>query len=463
MERSLAVHKIKKCLELPLAGRPQPTVDAAPEPETVALLGADYIGLKPSLAVGVGDIVRRGQKLFEDRKNPGVSFTAPAAGTVKAINRGERRAFQSLVIELSEAERSGGPGVEDFARFESYRGPEGLNADDVKALLLESGLWTAFRARPFGRVPTPESRPHSIFVTAMDTNPLAPPVDLVLRSLAGGRADFELGLGLVAPLTDGEVFLCRAAGSAVDAGASGARVEEFAGKHPAGTAGLHIHLLDPVHLNKQVWEIGYQDVVAIGRLFATGLLDVERIVSLGGPAVLSPRLLKTRAGAGLTGLIEGQLAPGENRVISGSVLDGRTSQGEVHGYLGRYHRQITVLAEDRQRRLLGWLAPGFDRFSVLPAFISRLLPRRSFAFTTNNHGESRAIFPLGTYEKVMPMDIPATFLLRALAAGDDERAVELGCLELLEEDLALSSFVCPGKNDFGSMLRDVLNRIEREG
>ena len=459
----MALHVIKKGLDLPLGGVPEPTVEAAPEPESVALLGADYVGLKPRLLVGVGDAVRRGQKLFEDRKNPGFSFTAPAAGTVRAVNRGERRVFQSLVIALSETELAGAPGAADFTPFESYRGPEGPTGAEVRALLLESGLWTAFRARPFGRVPSPEAQPHSIFVTAVDSNPLAPAVDVVLQAMAGGKADFERGLGLLALLTDGELFLCRAAGSSVEGGASGARVEEFAGPHPSGSAGLHIHLLDPVHRNKQVWEIGYQEVVAIGRLFATGRLDVERVISLGGPGVLRPRLLKTRQSANLEQLLAGELAEGENRVISGSALDGRTAHGEAFGFLGRYHRQVTVLAEERRRRLMGWAAPGFDRFSILPAFISRLLPGRSLSFTTNNYGERRAIFPVGTYDKVMPQDIPATFLLRALAAGDDERAEQLGCLELLEEDLALSSFVCPGKNDFGAMLRDVLTRIEKEG
>jgi Na+-transporting NADH:ubiquinone oxidoreductase subunit A len=155
--------------------------------------------------------------------------------------------------------------------------------------------------------------------------------------------------------------------------------------------------------------------------------------------------------------------PEPYRVISGSVLAGRAAMGEVLGYLGRFHQQVTVLAEGREREFLGWLAPGWNKFSLTRTFLSALTRRRRLAFTTSTQGSRRAIVPIGVYEKVMPLDLMPTALLRSLAAGDVEAAERLGCLELDEEDLALASFVCPGKNDYGPLLREVLTTIEKEG
>jgi len=456
----MPVHRITRGLDLPLAGEPEQTVAPSPRVSRVALLGADYPGLRPSVRAQPGTRVLRGELVLEDSRNPGVPFTAPGTGTVEAVHRGERRAFQSLVIRLDPQE--GGDSVAQ-ARFASFSGkaPGRLTEAEVKALLLESGLWTAFRTRPFSRVPMPQTVPHAVFVTAIDTQPHAPRVEV---ALAGREEDFALGMRAVEALTPGPVYLCRAAGSAVSPGAgSRATVAEFSGPHPAGTPGVHIHLLDPVHLDKTVWHVGCQDVAAIGWLFAKGELDLERTVSLAGPGVARPRLLRTRLGAALDELTAGELRPGEHRVISGSVLAGRKAMGEAEGYLGRYHVQVSALAEGRDRELLGWLAPGRDKFSITNAFASAFGRRRRFALTTATHGSLRPMVPIGSYEEVMPIDIEPTFLLRALLTGDVERAEELGCLELDEEDLALCTFVSSTKYDYGPMLRDVLDRLQKEG
>ena len=220
--------------------------------------------------------------------------------------------------------------------------------------------------------------------------------------------------------------------------------------------------LDPVGAVKTVWYIGYQDVIACGKLFATGSLWIERVVALGGPQVEQPRLLRTRQGACLSELTAGQLKPGENRVITGSVLAGRATSGPLD-FLGRYHAQVSVLAEGREREFLGWQKPGVDKFSIKNVFASKLLPRRLFDFTTSTEGSDRAMVPIGSYEQVMPLDILATFLLRALIVEDTDRAQALGCLELDEEDLGLCTFACPGKYEYGPMLRRNLERIEKEG
>jgi Na+-transporting NADH:ubiquinone oxidoreductase subunit A len=454
------VYHVTRGLRIPLAGEPEPVVDRSRSVGRIAVVGADYVGLRPTLHVGVGESVRRGQLLFEDKKIAGVRHTATAAGKIVAIHRGERRAFQSVVIELSSAEREGRGAQVDFSSY-ANRHPSTLGGAAVRDLLIESGLWTALRARPFSRVANPADTPRSIFVTAADSDPLAPDVALILR---GREGDFEVGLTALTRLHQGPLFVCTADRFDVPIPQlDRVRHERFAGPHPAGTAGFHIHTLDPAGRGRVVWHIGYQDVLAIGRLFRTGVLDDERVVALGGPAVRRPRLLRTRLGASLDELTTGELVEGDVRVVSGSPLSGRAAMGPALGYLGRYHRQISALVEGRTRELLGWAGPGFDKFSAVRIFFSRLLPRRQFALTTSTNGSPRAIVPIGVYEKVMPFDVEPTYLLKAIVSRDVERAEQLGCLELDEEDLALCTFVCPGKHDFGRELREVLSMIEKEG
>ena len=456
----MGLHTFRKGLRLPLAGAPVQEIEPAPEPRHAALVAADAVGLRPAMHVAVGDDVRRGQLLFEDKTTAGVRYTAPAAGRVAAVNRGARRALQSVVVELSREEREGrGPDEVAYGAF-TGRHPSGMAADDVRALLLESGLWTALRARPFGRVADPAARPHSIFVTATDTQPHAPSP----AAFIGRGESFERGVAALCRLTDGPVYVCTDPHTDLQLPANDqVRHEQFSGPHPAGTVGLHIHTLDPVDRRKTVWHAGAQDVAAIGALFRTGTLDVTRVAALAGPLVRRPRLLRTRLGAALDDLVGGELHDGEARVVSGSVLSGRAAAGPVHGYLGRYHQQVAVLAEGREREFIGWLLPGLRKFSAIRTFAAGWLPGRQFPMTTSTHGGRRDIVPIGMYERVMPLDLMATALLRALLMGDVDRAEELGCLELDEEDLALCTFVCAGKNDYGPHLRQVLDTLEREG
>ncbi|MDQ1257490.1 MAG: Na+-transporting NADH:ubiquinone oxidoreductase subunit [Candidatus Hydrogenedentes bacterium] len=458
----MGLYKIKKGLDLPISGGPEQIVSEGASPKRVAIVAGDYIGLQPSMRARVGDEVKRGQALFEDESTPGVVYTSPGAGIVAAIYPGDGRALQTVAIELNDRERAGSPGDGDCVAFESYsdkalvtRRPE-----EIRALLLESGLWTALRTRPFGKVADPARPPEAVFVTAMDTNPLAPSADVVYK---GNEQAFETGLICITRLTDGKVYLCKAPGAAVKAPAySGILTEEFAGPHPAGNVGTHIHFLDPVHAAKTVWHLDCQDVIAIGKLFMTGKLDVTRVVSLAGPPVRKPRLLRTRLGVSLDDLTGGEFDSCiDVRVISGSVFNGRAAMGAVFGYLGRYHHQVTVVEEGRKRALLDWLRPGANLFSVTGMFSSRFArgPRK-FDFTTALHGARRAAMPIGVYERVMPLDIQPSYLLRAIVAGDIERAIQLGCLELDEEDLALCTFVSPSKIEYGPALRTMLTDIE---
>ena len=443
--------KIKRGLDLPITGAPAQRIEAARPVRSVALVGFDYHGMKPTMQVQVGDRVKLGQVLFSDKKTPGVNYTAPAAGIVSAIHRGEQRVLQSVVIDVEGDEQL------TFASYPAER-LGALEGGRVRDNLQASGLWTAFRTRPFSKVPAVDAVPSSIFVTAIDSHPLAADPALVIGEHAG---DFENGLKVLGRLA--RVFLCKAEGVAPPGeGVAGVTVESFAGPHPAGLAGTHIHFLDPVSATRSVWTINYQDVIGVGKLFTSGQLWVERVVALGGPVVAQPRLLRTRLGASLDELTAGELQPGHNRVISGSVFGGRTSRGAA-AFLGRYHLQVSCLREGTDRELLHYLRAGVEKHSVLNVFVSKLLGDRKFPFSTTTNGSPRAMVPVGNYEQVMPLDILPTQLLRYLIVGDTEMAQKLGALELDEEDLALCSYVCAGKYEYGPILRDNLARIEKEG
>ena len=444
--------RIKRGLDLPVTGAPVQRIEAGRPVRSVAVIGFDYHGMKPTMAVQVGDRVKLGQVLFSDKKTPGVHFTAPAAGVISAIHRGEQRVLQSVVIDVD------GDEAIEFARYGDAE-IDRLAPQAVRENLLNSGLWTALRTRPFSKVPAVDATPSSIFVTAIDTHPLAADPAVVIAEYAD---DFARGLKVLARLA--KVFLCQAEGARIPgAGIANVSVETFAGPHPAGLPGTHIHFLDPVDAHKSVWQLNYQDVIAIGKLFASGRLWEERVVALAGPMVDKPRLVRTRVGASLDELTAGEISVGRKvRVISGSVFGGRTARGAC-AYLGRYHLQVSCLQEGTEREFLHYLRAGFEKHSVLNLYISKLIGGKKFDFTTSTNGSPRAMVPVGNYEAVMPLDILPTQLLRYLIVGDTEMAQKLGCLELDEEDLALCTYVCAGKYEYGPILRDNLARIEKEG
>ena len=445
--------KLKKGLTLPISGKPEQAVTDSKPVSRVAIVGPDYHGMKPYFAVAVGDSVKTGQLLFTDKKNPAIRFTSPGSGKVVEINRGAKRVFLSIVIELD------GNDALDFKSYTANQISE-LKKESIISLLLKSGMWTALRARPFEKLADPETTPHSIFVNAMDTNPLAPDVSQIINMRP---EEFKTGLEILSKLTHGSVYLCKANGSDVPLNnIERLKVEEFDGPHPAGNVGTHIHFLDPVSQDKIVWHIGAQDVIAMGHLFLTGHLLPERIISLAGPSVQKPRLLKIRLGASTNDIVKNEILEGNQRIISGSVFHGHTAREEL-AYLGRYHQQITVIPEGGERKLFGWLSPGWNLYSVKNIVLSKLFPNKKIDFNTDLHGGVRGIVPIGSYEKVMPLDILPTFLLRALAVDDIEEAEKLGCLELAEEDLALCTFVCPSKIEHGQNLCRVLTLIEKEG
>lgn len=450
----MVIH-IKKGLDIPLAGEPRQEIEDFPPPARAALLGYDYVGVKklPSLVVNVGDQVKRGQTLYRGKAYADVVGTSPISGVVEAIHRGHKRVIETIVI------RAEGDGEESFEHYDASE-LSGLNREQVQRNLLASGIWLGLRTRPYSMVALPDQKPEALFVTAIDTNPLAPDPAIVISQ---ARQDFLNGLTVLSKLTEGKTHVCRAPGADIPVPEnSEISVTEFSGPHPAGLVGTHIHHLHPVSINRLVWHIGYQDVIAAGRLFTTGRLNPERIISLAGSGVSDPRLVRTVMGAATNDLVLGNVdTKPELRVISGSILNGIHAVGNT-GFLGRFHNQVTVIEEGRQREFMGWVSPGKNKFSASRAFISSLLGNIKFALHTSQNGSPRAMVPLGLYEDVMPLDILPTQLLRALVVDDAESAEALGCLELDEEDIALCSFVDTGKHNFGPILRRNLHAIWKE-
>lgn len=444
--------KLARGLNIPISGTPEQKIhEPRNEVKTVAIIGRDFKGLKPTMRVTEGDKVRIGEVLFEDKKNPGVKYTSPGAGVVRAINRGARRVLQSVVIDIDDDEQA----IEYTAYGEE--GLDDLTRKQIKTQLVDSGAWTALRMRPYSKVPRIDSEPHSLFITAIDTRPLAADPAVVI---AEDPEAFKHGIRVLRKLSAGKVFITQATGADIPKVAyDDVEYHEFSGPHPAGLVGTHIHFLDPVHANKTVWYIGYQDVMAIGRLFVTGIHPMDRVVSLAGPMVKEPRLVRTRQGICTDCLIHEELNPGQARVISGSILSGFRSAG-WSAYLGRFNMQITVLPEAGDRLFLHWLNPWLRQFSLMNVFLRRF---SDYAMTTSQNGSRRAMVPLGNYEEVMPLDILPTQLLRALLVRDTDTAQQLGALELDEEDLSLCTFVCHSKYEYGPALRACLEQIEREG
>lgn len=444
-------HTLKKGLDVPVLGAPDTKIEDAAKVRTVAILGQDYIGLKPRLSVQEGDVIAAGAPVLAHKDTPEVQVTAPVSGRIKAINRGARRVLVSVEIEVDES-------AAEPVDFSSVG--DDSTADGLRKRLCAAGLWTSFRTRPYSKIPAPDAAPAAIYVTAMDSEPLSGDAATIINDQ--GEA-FARGLAAITVLTEGKTYLCQDSGATIP-GADLASVTAvgFSGPHPAGLAGTHMHFLEPPSAEKTVWSVGYHDVIAIGHLLLTGRINSARVVALSGPKCSRPRLVRTLSGASMTDLCAEDLGTDDPiRIISGSILSGRAGEG-VTAYLGRYARQITLIKEDHDQIPLGWIRPMASKYAVQPV-LGSAFSKKLYALTSNLNGGRRAMVPIGTFEQLMPQDFLPTQLLRALLVMDTDQAQALGALELDEEDLGLCGFACPAKYEYGLALRDSLSKIEREG
>ncbi|HLF47395.1 MAG TPA: Na(+)-translocating NADH-quinone reductase subunit A [Chitinophagaceae bacterium] len=444
--------KIKKGLNINLPGAAVKTISALPIPETVAVKPPDFTGLTPNLLVNAGDEVLAGTSLFCDKFNEAIKFSSPVSGEVVEIMRGEKRRILEIKILADKEIR--------YLHFNKLD-PASSDRDQIKEILLNSGAWPFIRQRPFGTIANPAAKPKSIFISAIDTNPLAPDLDFIFQD---GDADFQAGLDALQKLTDGKIHLNikdGAATSPVFFNAKGVTLNKIAGPHPAGNVGVQIHHIDPVNKGDVVFCIHPLEVLIIGRLFTQGKFDASRIIALTGSLIKNPQYYKTITGTSVKQIISaGGLKEGAGRIISGNVLSGK--QISMDGYLGFYDSQITVIPEGNEPEFLGWLKPGLDKLSMSRAYFSWLFPKKKHDLNTNLHGEERPFVMSGQYEKVFPMDLYPVQLLKSILVDDIDMMEKLGIYEVVEEDFALCEFVCTSKIESQQIIRKGLDIIKKE-
>ncbi|NQV15276.1 Na(+)-translocating NADH-quinone reductase subunit A [bacterium] len=448
----MGVFKLKKGYDIPLQGSADRRVEKALKASAVAVQPIDFRGLRPGMRVEEGDSVKRGSILFVDKQRPEILFRAPAAGTVRRIVRGERRAIQRVIIDVSEDK------AEEFPSFNRGQIAD-MSVEDARTLLLNSGLWPTLRQRPFCKIADPDKSPKSIFISAVDSAPLQAETDMLLE---GRENDFQLGLDLISKFSSGPTHLSVSAKTeAFFSKFEGVELHQFSGPHPAGNIGVQIHHIDRILAGDIVWYISPRHVAQIGNFLARGVYPNSKTYALTGSEIIKPYYVKGLEGALISDLVDINIARNKQRLISGNILTGRQTAGD--GYVGFYDDMITLIPELSGRRFLGWLQPGFNANSFWRLFFSKLTPGKKLAPTTDINGEERAFVSTGEYEKVVPMDVLPVHLCKAILVEDIELMEQLGIYETSPEDLALCTYICPSKIEFGDIIEQGIIAMEKEG
>ena len=443
--------RLKKGLTINLVGEAEKIYASVKATDNYVVKPTDFHALTPKLTVKVGDKVKAGSPLFFDKYNDKVNFCSPVSGEVVDIVRGAKRKVLEIVLKAdSEIVYEG------FATATAAS----LSREKIMETMLKAGVWPFVRQKPYDIVANPADMPKAIFISAFNSAPLAIDIDFALY---GMDELFQKGLNYIVKLTTGKTHLNidgNTNSSKVFTEAKGVELNKITGLHPAGNVGVQIHHLDPINKGEVVWYLQPQDVIAIGRLFTEGKYDVSRIIALAGAQILRPRYYRIISGASIANLLANNVKSGENRVISGDVLTGQHIDAD--GTLGFYHTAVTVIEEGKEQEFLGWLMPGLDKFSASKTFLSWLMPSKKYALNANMHGEERAYVMTGEYEKVLPMDIYPTQLIKACMIEDIELMENLGIYEVSPEDLALCEFVCTSKIEVQSIIRHGLDLVRKE-
>ncbi len=448
--------KIKRGLNIPLKGQADKVLEESAQSETFALKPQDFHGIRTKLVAKEGSEVKAGSPLFYNKDNEKVMFTAPISGEVVEVKRGAKRKVVEVKILADKEVR-----YEEFGSAD----PNDLSREQIVEKMINSGVWPALRERPYSVVPNPDAQPKSIFISAFDTNPLAPDHDYTLH---GQEELFQTGLDAIAKLTDGKVFLNLSADqtSTVLQNAQKVTINRFSGPHPAGNVGVQIHHLDPIDPGDSVWHLKVQDVAIIGKLFKEGKYDPVKVVALTGPSVDKPKYYRTRVGSSIKEIVAGNVVRQKEedvRYISGNVLTGERIAED--GYIGYYDDQVTVLPEGNHKKFFlteGWLSPGLNKFSASKAYPSWLMPGRKYDLDTNMNGEERAYVMTGQYEKVFPFEIYPQHLVKAILINDIELMEKLGIYEVDAEDFALCEYVCTSKIEVQRIVREGMDMLKQE-
>ncbi len=444
---------LRKGLDIRLKGESERVLVAADRSSQYAISPLDFEGVAPKLLVKVGDVVEAGTALFYNKENSRILFPSPVSGRVSAINRGEKRKILNIVVD-ADADQS-------YKSFEKVD-LKSASREQVVELLLESGLWSMLIQRPYGIIADPAETPKSIFVSAFDSSPLAPDYNF---ALAEDMEAIQYGVNVLNRLTPGDVNIgVKAKAQGEFSSLQWAKINTFAGKHPAGNVGVQIHHIDPVNKGEVVWTINIQDLAIVGRLFRDGRVDMTKTIAVAGSEVVAPRYVRVIAGAPIASIVEGNVkaqAEGDSlRYISGGVLTGVKSAEE--GFLAFYANAVTVIPEGDKYEMLGWAMPRFHRFSVSKSYFSWLCPKKQYSLDTNLNGGERAFVVTGLYEKYLPMDIYPMHLLKAIIAKDIDKMEALGIYEVVEEDFALCEFVDPSKTEMQDLIRKGINVMIKE-
>ncbi len=441
--------KLRKGLNIKLKGGAKTELETIQLPATLALKPTDFPGLTPKLKVKTDTIVQAGEALFSDKYHPEILVTAPVGGKVVSVNRGERRKILEVVIETDTQ-----AGSVEFKKAD----PNSLSGDEIKELLLTSGMWPFIKKRPYGVIASPTEKPISIYISTFDTAPLAPDYNFVLKGQLGS---FQTGINALAKLTAGKVYLGINANSSFTA-IKNVVINTFEGPHPAGNVGIQIHNTNPINKGDVVWTINVQDVLFIGRLFETGKVDFSKIVALTGSEVENPKYFKTVLGVPVAILTDRKLKKSDykQRIISGDVLTG--TKVKTPGYVGYYDSQVSVIPEGDEYEFMGWATPGIDKFTASKVFLSKLFPKKEYELNANLHGGERAFVLSGQYEKLVPMDILPVHLLKAILVNDIDKMEQLGIYEVIEEDFALCEYACTSKVKVQEILRTGINTMIKE-
>ena len=446
--------RLKKGFDINLAGKASPKTGTTEQPETFAIKPTDFQGIyMPKPVVKEGDQVKAGSALFHDKKHENVVFTAPVSGEVVEIKRGEKRKLLEVIVLADKSI--------EYVQFPKYSVSDlsGLTRDKAQQQMLESGVWVNIVQRPFGIVADPSEKPKSIFISAFDSSPLAPDYSILFK---GQEQYFQAGIDVLKKFTSGPVHINVHAEreiSSVFSQVQGAELNKFSGPHPSGCVGVQIHHISPISKGDVVWTITPNGVIQIGKLFLNGIYDASKVIAVAGSEVNDPQYYKTYTGASVKKFLANNLKQDHVRVVSGNVLTG-TSIGK-EGYMGFHDHLVSVIPEGDYYEFLGWIKPTTSKLSLQRAFglLSFLAPKKEFVLDSNMRGEPRAFVQSGVFERVTPMDILPTYLLKSIIAEDYDEMEALGIYEVIEEDLALCEFADVSKHNVQAILREGIDLI----
>ena len=442
---------LKRGLKLNLKGSPDKVYAPLQVSDEYVVKPTDFHLLTPKLVVKENDKVKAGDTLFYDKYNDKIKFSAPVSGSVKEIVRGQKRRILKVVIKADKDIK--------YKSFEVGNSDQ-LSRDQIIETMLEAGVWPFVRQRPYDIIANPKDMPKAIFISAFNSTPLSIDNDFALY---GMEELFQKGINYIRKLTNGKTHLNidgSINASTVFTSAKGVQINKFSGPHPSGNVGVQIHHIDPINKHDVVWYLDPQDVIIIARLFDQGTYDVSRIVALAGPQVKKPRYYRCISGANVSNLVLDNVKDGNNRFISGDIFSG--DKIDENGSLGFYHTSVLVIEEGNKQEFLGWMLPGFNKFSTSRTFFSWLSPNKKYTLDANMHGEERAYVMTGEYEKVLPMDIYPSHLIKSIMVEDIELMEQLGIYEVAPEDFALCEFVCTSKINVQQIIRDGLDLLIKE-